>query len=95
VSALRAGHSAFAFAPELAAALPIAGRDGTLRQRAAGAADRARAKTGLIDGVASLSGYARTGDGRDVAFSILNNGADAGAAAATAANDAFLEALVR
>lgn len=95
VSALRAGRDAFAFAPELAAALPIAGRDGTLRQRAAGAADRARAKTGLIDGVASLSGYARTGDGRDVAFSILNNGADAGAAAATAANDAFLEALVR
>jgi D-alanyl-D-alanine carboxypeptidase/D-alanyl-D-alanine-endopeptidase (penicillin-binding protein 4) len=95
VSALRAARRSFAFAPELAAALPIAGRDGTLRKRAAGAADRARAKTGLIDGVASLSGYARTGDGRDVVFSILNNGAPAGAAAAVAANDAFLEALVQ
>ena len=95
VSALRAARGNFAFAPELAAALPIAGRDGTLRTRAPGAADRARAKTGLINGVAALSGYARTRDGREVVFSILNNGADAGDTAAVAANDAFVETLVR
>lgn len=95
VSALRAARGNFAFAPELAAGLPIAGRDGTLRSRAPGAADRARAKTGLINGVASLAGYARTGDGREVVFSILNNGAPAGDVAAVAANDAFLEALVK
>ncbi|MFN8644703.1 MAG: D-alanyl-D-alanine carboxypeptidase/D-alanyl-D-alanine-endopeptidase [Candidatus Binatia bacterium] len=95
VSALRTARGAFAFAPELAAALPIAGRDGTLKKRAADATDRARAKTGLIDGVAALSGYAATADGREVVFSILNNGAPAGDAAAVAANDAFLEALVR
>lgn len=94
VDALRAARGHFAFGPEFAAALPIAGRDGTLKKRAAGALDRARAKTGLIDGVAALSGYARTGDGREVVFSILNNGAPAGDAAATAANDAFVEALV-
>ena len=95
VSALRAARNAFAFGPEFAAALPIAGRDGTLKKRAASATDRARAKTGMIDGVASLSGYARTADGRDVVFSILNNGAPAGDAAAVAANDAFVEALVQ
>ena len=95
VSALRAGRAAFAFGAELEASLPIAGRDGTLKKRAPAATDRARAKTGLINGVASLSGFARTADGREVVFSILNNGADAGDAAAMAANDAFLEALVR
>jgi D-alanyl-D-alanine carboxypeptidase len=93
VSALRTARNAFAFGPEFAAALPIAGRDGTLKKRAASATDRARAKTGLIDGVAALSGYARTADGRDLVFSILNNGSPAGDAAATAANDAFVEAL--
>lgn len=94
VDALRAARQSFSFGAEFAAALPIAGRDGTLRKRAAAATDRARAKTGLIDGVASLSGYARTRDGREVVFSILNNGSPAGDAAATAANDAFVEALV-
>lgn len=95
VSALRTARASFPLAPEFTAALPIAGRDGTLRTRAPAATDRARAKTGLINGVATLSGYARTGDGREVVFSILNNGAPAGDAAAIAANDAFLEALVR
>lgn len=95
VGALRAARAAFAFGPEFAAALPIAGRDGTLKHRAAGALDRARAKTGLINGVASLSGYARTADGRELAFSILNNGSPAGELAAAACNDAFVEALVQ
>ena len=95
VEALRAARASFAFGPEYVAALPIAGRDGTLRKRAAGAIDAARAKTGLLNGAASLSGYAHTRDHGDVIFSILNNGADAGDLAAIAANDAFLEALVQ
>ncbi len=95
VDVLRAARQSFAFGPEFEAALPIAGRDGTLRERAADAADRARAKTGLLAGAAALSGYARTRSGDDVIFSIINNGADAGDTAAMAANDAFLEALVR
>jgi len=95
VDALRAAQASFAFGPDYVAALPIAGRDGTLRTRAPAAVDAARAKTGLLDGAAALSGYAHTRDHGDVVFSILNNGASAGDAAAIAANDAFLEALVR
>ncbi len=94
VSALRAARGSFSVAPDFEAALPLAGRDGTLRKRADAATDRARAKTGLLNGASTLSGYARLRDGSDVVFSILNNGADAGDAAAIAANDAFLEALV-
>ena len=93
VGALRAARASFAFGAEYAAALPIAGRDGTLKSRAADAIDRARAKTGMINGVASLSGYARMSDGREVVFSILNNDSPAGDMAAVAANDAFIEAL--
>ncbi|MDX2169133.1 MAG: D-alanyl-D-alanine carboxypeptidase/D-alanyl-D-alanine-endopeptidase [Deltaproteobacteria bacterium] len=95
VDALRAARASFRFGPEFVAALPIAGRDGTLKQRAAAAADAARAKTGLINGVATLSGYAHTRSHGDVVFALLNNGADAGAQPAIDANDAFLEALVR
>ncbi|MBX3024532.1 D-alanyl-D-alanine carboxypeptidase/D-alanyl-D-alanine-endopeptidase [bacterium] len=95
VSALRVARASFAFGAELAAALPIAGRDGTLAHRAGGALDRARAKTGMINGVASLSGYARAGDGRELVFSILNNESPAGDLAAVACNDAFVEALVQ
>ncbi len=94
VSALRAARGSFTVAPDFAAALPLAGRDGTLRKRAHAATDRARAKTGLLNGASTLSGYARLRDGSDVVFAILNTGADAGDAAAIAANDAFLEALV-
>lgn len=95
VAALAIARRGFAFGLELAAGLPIAGRDGTLRQRARDATDRVRAKTGLINGVATLSGYAITRDGTDVIFSILTTGAAGGDGAAMAANDAFAEALVR
>jgi len=58
-----------------AAALPIAGRDGTLsgRMRGTRAEDNARAKTGYIANARSLSGYVRTLDGELVAFSIIAN----------------------
>jgi D-alanyl-D-alanine carboxypeptidase/D-alanyl-D-alanine-endopeptidase (penicillin-binding protein 4) len=95
VGALRAARASFAFGPEYLAALPIAARDGTLATRAAGAVDRARAKTGLIDGAATLSGLARLRDGSEVAFSILVNGYTRGDLEAMAGNDGFVEALVR
>jgi D-alanyl-D-alanine carboxypeptidase/D-alanyl-D-alanine-endopeptidase (penicillin-binding protein 4) len=95
VGALRAANASFAFGPEYLAALPLAARDGTLSKRAAGAIDRVRAKTGLINGVAALSGFARLHDGTDVAFSILVNGYTRGDAEAMAANDVFAEALVQ
>lgn len=55
--------------------LPIAGIDGTLGKRLKNtkAANKVRAKTGYLDAVRSLSGYAFTGDNEPVAFSIIAN----------------------
>jgi D-alanyl-D-alanine carboxypeptidase/D-alanyl-D-alanine-endopeptidase (penicillin-binding protein 4) len=59
--------------PPLRQALAIAGVNGTLRDRPAGAG-RVLAKTGTLDGVSSLSGYATTQSGARFAFAILMNG---------------------
>jgi len=55
--------------------LPIAGIDGTLGNRMQNsiATGRIRAKTGFLEGVESLSGYAFTADNEPVAFSIIVN----------------------
>lgn len=55
--------------------LPIAGVDGSLANRMKGtkAENNARAKTGYIGFVRSLSGYVNTGDNEPVAFSIIVN----------------------
>ncbi|MCK9249620.1 MAG: D-alanyl-D-alanine carboxypeptidase [Solirubrobacteraceae bacterium] len=70
--------------PLLRAALPQAGRSGTLagRMRGTAAVGRCQAKTGTINGVSALAGYCRTRRGRDVAFAILQNGGNVGAARA-------------
>jgi D-alanyl-D-alanine carboxypeptidase/D-alanyl-D-alanine-endopeptidase (penicillin-binding protein 4) len=56
-------------------ALPIAGVDGTIKNRMKGtpAAGNVHAKTGTLDKVRSLSGYVTTADGRLLLFSALNN----------------------
>jgi D-alanyl-D-alanine carboxypeptidase/D-alanyl-D-alanine-endopeptidase (penicillin-binding protein 4) len=95
VDALRMARASFAFGPEFQSALPIAGRDGTLSQRAAGAADAVRAKTGLLTGAAALSGYARSRDGTDLIFSLLVNDYTRGDADAMAGIDGFATALVQ
>ena len=57
------------------AALPVAGREGTLasRLRRTRAEGNAAAKTGSISNVRSLSGFVRTSDGEMLVFSILAN----------------------
>jgi D-alanyl-D-alanine carboxypeptidase/D-alanyl-D-alanine-endopeptidase (penicillin-binding protein 4) len=65
--------------PAFSAALPVAGNSdrmtgGSLRYRMTGtrAANNARAKTGSLTGVTSLSGYVRGRDGRRYVFSMLS-----------------------
>jgi D-alanyl-D-alanine carboxypeptidase/D-alanyl-D-alanine-endopeptidase (penicillin-binding protein 4) len=56
-------------------ALPIAGVDGTLRNRFKGTAaeNNLRAKTGTLSSANSLSGYVRDAAGEELAFSIMVN----------------------
>ena len=93
VAALREARSNFALGPELMAALPIAGADGTLARRAEAAGGRVRAKTGYLSGVTGLSGFAERADGSVVVFSVLANGIR-NAGDAMAALDDFAAALV-
>jgi D-alanyl-D-alanine carboxypeptidase/D-alanyl-D-alanine-endopeptidase (penicillin-binding protein 4) len=94
VEALRLAHRSFRFGPEFVAALPIGASDGTLEKRAKMAGAGVRAKTGLLTRVTGLSGYARLGDGRVAAFSILANGYRGSAEAAMSGIDRFAAALV-
>ena len=95
VEALRRGDAAFDLGPELLAGLPIAGLDGTLERRAGQARGRVRAKTGSLDGVTSLAGFARSERGRDFVFAVIVNAPRHGDAAASAALDGIAAALVR
>ena len=77
------------------AALPVAGRDGTLRRRLIGTAAEgvARAKTGSMRRVRALAGYVDTADGEPVAFAILANNFSAPAAEVTRVIDEAVAAL--
>lgn len=57
--------------------LPIAGHDGTLKGRmeTGPTAGNIHAKTGTITGSCTLAGYARTSEGRNLAFCIMNSSA--------------------
>lgn len=65
-------HSAF---ESYKSALPIAGVDGTLRNRMKGtaAAGNLRGKTGTLRWASSLSGYVTSGAGENLAFSFMVN----------------------
>ncbi len=64
------------FRPEFVASLAVMGVDGSIQNRLDDtlAERRIRAKTGTLDGVDTLSGYAFSMDGDVIAFSILMNG---------------------
>ena len=57
-------------------ALPIAGVDGTLKNRMKGstAAGNVRAKTGTLTGISSLAGYCTAANGHELCFAIINQG---------------------
>jgi D-alanyl-D-alanine carboxypeptidase/D-alanyl-D-alanine-endopeptidase (penicillin-binding protein 4) len=78
------------------ASLPVGGIDGTLDQRLNdGPATRnIRAKTGRINGVTTLSGYAWNKEGRLLVFSILVNGFGKREWEANELLDRFCDALV-
>jgi D-alanyl-D-alanine carboxypeptidase/D-alanyl-D-alanine-endopeptidase (penicillin-binding protein 4) len=95
VQALLIARNSFQIAPEFMAALPIAAVDGTLEKRGAGAEREVRAKTGLLNRVTALSGYAHMGDGEVAAFSILVNGYRVSDEEAMKALDRFAAELVQ
>jgi len=73
--AYMARHPNPATAAAFREALPVAGVDGTLRNRMRQtlAASNVRAKTGTLTGVTSLSGYVTSAAGERLAFSIILN----------------------
>jgi D-alanyl-D-alanine carboxypeptidase/D-alanyl-D-alanine-endopeptidase (penicillin-binding protein 4) len=82
--------------PEYLSSLPVAGADGTLRKRFRNSHAKrlVRAKTGRINQVAALLGYAQIGEGRRAVFSILLNGYHSPSWKAEAAVDRVVEAMV-
>jgi D-alanyl-D-alanine carboxypeptidase/D-alanyl-D-alanine-endopeptidase (penicillin-binding protein 4) len=66
----------FKLYPEFLQSLPVAGIDGTLQKRMknGGAEGWVRAKTGLLNGVVALSGYAGSHDGTVKVFTFIYNG---------------------
>lgn len=64
--------------PELAAGLPLAGVDGTLKSRMKGtpAEEKVRGKTGLLNGAVGLAGYAGRADGTTLTYVFIYNGED-------------------
>ena len=63
--------------PELLSSFPIAGVDGTLQSRftnSSSAKGRIRAKTGMLNGVVGLAGYAPTQKGEWIGFAFIYNG---------------------
>lgn len=86
----------FRLFPEFVSSLPIAGVDGTLKNRMkSGRALRwVRAKTGLLTGVVSLAGYIGLEDGEVLSFAFVYNGPKDGAAVRSAYDQLISEILL-
>ena len=65
----------------LLSSLPIAGFDGTLKNRMKGTAAEGNvlAKTGTVSGISSLAGFLTTATGHTLAFAIINQGVSSSA----------------
>jgi D-alanyl-D-alanine carboxypeptidase/D-alanyl-D-alanine-endopeptidase (penicillin-binding protein 4) len=76
VKVLRYVYGQWKYMPDFVSSMSIAAGDGTVRKRYRGspAAYSLRAKTGSIDGVASLCGYVPNAQGDLLAFSVVTNG---------------------
>jgi len=76
--------------------LPVAGEDGTLsdRMKNTAAAGRIFAKTGTVEHVVALSGYATTTRGAQLIFSILGNNNSLHAQTADTVLDAIAVAMI-
>src|SRR6185436_9826030 len=77
--------------------LPVAGRDGTLRNRMkkGPAFEHIFAKTGTIEFVSSLSGFAITKNGERLAFSIMVNNSNSTSREVREAIDSICEWMTR
>jgi D-alanyl-D-alanine carboxypeptidase/D-alanyl-D-alanine-endopeptidase (penicillin-binding protein 4) len=98
VQVLRYCHRDFRIASDFLASLAVMGSDGTTASRLATSDARRwiRAKTGTLDGISALSGYAGTLGRAPIAFAVLINGLAPGhAAAAREAQDRIAELLAR
>jgi hypothetical protein len=97
VTLLRAAHADYRIGPDLVAALPTGGVDGTLAKRWHGhpARGRVRAKTGTLDKVITLAGFVGVDSGHPLAFAILTNDIPAGQRGpARAMADDMIDAIV-
>ena len=70
--------SAVSQRPEFSDALPLGGKSGTLRKRmlATPSTGRVRAKTGTLNSVNALAGFADTPQGSTFSFAFIHNGTD-------------------
>lgn len=84
----------FLIFPEFLSGLPIAGIDGTMKNRLKGELNLVRAKTGYLDGVVGLGGYIGRKDKGPLVFVFLfNGGFDQGLAARPLFDDLISELL--
>lgn len=84
----------FLIFPEFLSGLPIAGVDGTMKNRLKGGLSLVRAKTGYLDGVVGLAGYIGRHDKGPLVFVFLfNGGFDQGLAARPLFDDLISELL--
>jgi serine-type D-Ala-D-Ala carboxypeptidase/endopeptidase (penicillin-binding protein 4) len=77
------------------ASLPVAGREGTIANRMKGTAaeNNARAKSGSMTGVRSLSGYVTSAGGEHLVFAIVANNFETAPDVVNAATDAIVVRL--